>query len=288
MPLKDIDWNKVAKQTQVSYNIGRENAIINAQAEGNVPKYEWLTGKKLVERDPIAEAIKLDKKSREQQPIISKLTEISEKTITPKALTTIMQNIPAIDYDRLAEPETLALPSTKPHHRRSKSDPIIINMNEGIDPTIIAKYDFKMPYDIAKEVSSSESKMGEFGAQKKKLEHAIKTIASRSRHDASLQQDLHNLRQLNKAYNTIKQNKEMIKKPTSSTSTSTSTGKGVKNRVYYTNPKELAQRLTVLLGEVQAGNNSKRIKNEIADISHHMYKKKLIKKKEYRNILAQI
>ena len=287
MPFKDIDWNKVAKQTQVSYNIGRENAIINAQAEGNVPKYEWLTGKKLVERDPIAEAIKLDKKSREQQPIISKLTEISDKTITPKALTTIMRDIPAIDYARVTEP--LALPSTKPQHRRSKSDPIIINMNEGIDPTIIAKYDFKMPYDIAKEVSSSESKMVEFEAQKKNLEHEIKTIASRSRRDPSLRQDLHNLRQLNKAYNTIRQNKEMIKKPTSSsTSTSTSTGKGVKNRIYYTNPKELTQRLTVLLGEVQAGNNSKHIKNEIADISHHMYKKKLIKKKEYRNILSSM
>ena len=37
---------------------------------------------------------------REQQPIISKLTEISEKTLSPQALTTIMQNIPAIDYNR--------------------------------------------------------------------------------------------------------------------------------------------------------------------------------------------
>ena len=157
----------------------------------------------------------------------------------------------------VANEEPLAIASTK-SHRRTMSDPITIDMNEGIDPAIISKYKFKMPNEIIKEVATSKDKMDEFGEQKKNLENTVKTIASRSRHDVSLRQDLQNLRQLNKAYNTIKQNKELIKKPTSSTSTSTSTGKGVKSRIYYTNPKELVQRLEVLVGEVQAGNKSKR------------------------------
>ena len=285
MPFKDIDWNKVAKQTKVSYNIGRANALINAQTDKNIHKVELLSGIDLIERDPIEEAIQMEKIVREQQPIISKLKEISEKTITPQALTTIMQNIPTIDYDGVTEPEPLAITSTKPHHRRSKSDPITIDMNEGIDPTLTAKYNFKMPNEIIKEVASSKDKMIEFGQQKKKLENELKTIGSRSRHDASLQPDLQSLRKLNKAYNTIKQNQALLKKPTS-TSTSKSTGKGIKNRIYYTNLKELKQRLNVLIGERQAGNSSKHNKNEIADILHHLYKKKAIKKKEYRNILA--
>mgnify|MGYP003390452916 CR=1 FL=1 len=282
MPFKDINWNKVAKQTAVSYNIGRTNALINAKTDKDIHKVELLSGVDLLERDPLDEAIKMEKIVREQQPIISKLTEISEKTLSPQALTTIMQNFPAIDYNRVAEDQPLAIASTK-SHRRTMSDPITIDMNEGIDPTIISKYKFKMPNEIIKEVATSKDKMDEFGVQKKSLENMVKTIASRSKHDVSLLQDLQNLRQLNIAYNRIKQNKELLKKPTS-----TSTGKGVKSRIYYTNPKELVQRLGVLAGEVQAGNKSKRIKNEIADISHHLYKKKVIKKAQYRNILTSM
>ena len=282
MPFKDINWNKVAKQTAVSYNIGRTNALINAKTDKDIHKVELLSGVDLLERDPLDEAIKMEKIVREQQPIISKLTEISEKTLSPQALTTIMQNFPAIDYNRVAEDQPLAIASTK-SHRRTMSDPITIDMNEGIDPAIISKYKFKMPNEIIKEVATSKDKMDEFGVQKKSLENMVKTIASRSRHDVSLQQDLQNLQQLNKAYNRIKQNKELLKKPTS-----TSTGKGVKSRIYYTNPKELVQRLEVLVGEVQAGNKSKRIKNEIADIAHHLYKKKVIKKAQYRNILTSM
>ena len=287
MPFKDINWNKVAKQTAVSYNIGRTNALINAKTDKDIHKVELLSGVDLLDRDPLDEAIKMEKIVREQQPIISKLTEISEKTLSPQALTTIMQNIPAIDYNRGANEEPLAIASTK-SHRRTMSAPITIDMNEGIDPAIISKYKFKMPNEVIKEVATSKDKMEEFGEQKKSLENTVKTIASRSKHDVSLRQDLQNLQQLNKAYNTIKQNKELIKKTTSSTSTSTSTGKGVKSRIYYTNPKELVQRLEVLVGEVQAGNKSKRIKNEIADIAHHLYKKKVIKKAQYRNILTSM
>ena len=283
MPFKDINWNKVAKQTAVSYNIGRTNALINAKTDKDIHKVELLSGVDLLERDPLDEAIKMEKIVREQQPIISKLTEISEKTLSPQALTTIMQNIPALDYNRIGEELPLAITNTNTQHRRSKSDPIIIDLNKNIDPAIIAKYNFKMPNEIVKDVATSKDKMDEFGVQKKNLENMVRTIASRSRHDASLQQDLQNLRELNKAYNRIKQNKELLKKPTS-----TSTGKGVKSRIYYTNPKELVQRLEVLVGEVQAGNKSKRIKNEVADIAHHLYKKKIIKKAQYRNILTSM
>src|SRR5207237_7376469 len=117
------------------------------------------------------------------------------------------------------------------------------------------------------------------------LENILKAVGSQSRHKKELKPDLKSLQKYNDALKTILKNQASIKKPTS---TATSTGKGVKNRIYYTNPKELVQRLKVLIGQVQAGNNSKQINNEIADISHHLYKRKAIKKTEYRAILAHM
>ena len=53
MPFKDIDWGKVAKQTEVSYNIGRTNALINAKSDKNIQKVELLSGTDLLHRDPL-------------------------------------------------------------------------------------------------------------------------------------------------------------------------------------------------------------------------------------------
>lgn len=272
MPFKDIDWGKVAKQTVVSYNIGRANALINAKSDKNIQKVELLSGTDLVERDPLDEAIQMEKIIREQQPIISKLKEISEKTITPQAMTNIMQNIPAIDY--LTGDQPLAI-------TKSQFDLAQVDMNQDLDQTIIEKYNFQMPNTIINEIASDKNKLSEYKIQKKELENMLQTLGSRSRYNKELKKDLKELQKYNKTLKDIFKYPSAIKK-----STSTSTGKGVKNRIYYTNPKELGQRLNVLIGEVQAGNNSKRIKNEIADISHHLYKKKAIKKKEYKNILA--
>ena len=288
MPFKDIDWSKLAKQTQVSYNIGRANAIINAQSDKNIQKVELLSGINLVERNPLDEAIQMEKIVREQQPIISKLKEISEKTISPQALTTIMQKIPAIEYDRVVDhqPPAITSTTTSKSQRRSRSNPITIDMNEGIDPNIISKYNYKMPSDIIKEIAHDKEKLTELTNQQSELVNTLKRLGARKKHDETLNVDHKSLQKYNEAMKTILANHSMIKKTKSSTSTST--GKGVKNRIYYTNPKQLTQRLSVLVGEVQAGNNSKSIKNEIADIAHHLYKKKTIKKKEYRSILNSI
>ena len=274
MPFKDIDWDKVAKQTQVTYNIGRANALINAQSDKNKQKVELLSGTDLLQRDPLEEAIQMEKIVREQQPIISKLKEISEKTITPQAMTTIMQNIPALDYARVAEPEPLAITATR-------LDQVSIPANKDIDPTIIKEYSYKMPYDIIEEIASGKANYSDLEKQQKQVGKLTKKLARESGRNQELVPKKEAFQKYNTKLKEILANFDSFKM-------STSTGKGVKNSIYYTNPKELAQRLNVLLGERQAGNNSKRIKNEIADISHHLYKNKAIKKKEYQAILANM
>jgi hypothetical protein len=196
-----------------------------------------------------------------------------------------MQKIPAIEYDRVAEDQPFAITSTKARHRRSKSDPVFIPANKDIDPTIIKEYSYKMPYDIIQEIASGETNYDNLKNQQKQVGELIKQFARESGRNPELIPKKIAFQKYNKKLKQILDNYDSFEK---STSASTSTGKGAKNRIYYTNPKELAQRLNVLLGEVQAGNNSKRIKNEIADISHHLYKKKAIKKKEYKYIMDQI
>ena len=143
-----------------------------------------------------------------------------------------------------------------------------------------------MPSDIIKEIAHDKDKLTELTNQQSELVNTLKRVGARKKHDETLNEEHKSLQILNDAMKTIIANHTMIKKTTSSTSKST--GKGVKNTIYYTNAKELLQRLSVLVGEFEAGNKSKRIKNEIADISHHLYKKKVLKKKEYRSILARM
>ena len=278
MPFKDINWGKVAKQTEVSYNIGRANALINAKSDKNIQKVELLSGTDLVQRDPLDEAIEMDKIVREQQPIISKLKEISEKTISPQTMTTIMQNIPAIDYKRASE-HPLAI--------TRKSGQFAYDMNEGIDKTILEKYNYKMPYDIIRETPFNEEKLNELRNLQKEVARKSSTLGLKSFRNPELISDKETLMEYNeKLKDILKKHGSIKRRGSASTSTSISTGKGAKNKIYYTNPKELVQRLEVLVGELQAGNKSKRIKNEIADIAHHLYKKKAIKKSQYRNILT--
>ena len=47
-------------------------------------------------------------------------------------------------------------------------------------------------------------------------------------------------------------------------------------------------RMAVLLGEMNAGNTSQVVKNELADIAHHFYKNKQLDKDQYSKILSLI
>jgi hypothetical protein len=47
-------------------------------------------------------------------------------------------------------------------------------------------------------------------------------------------------------------------------------------------------RMIVLLGEMNAGNTSPVVKNELADIAHHFYKNKQLDKDHYSKILSLI
>ena len=53
-------------------------------------------------------------------------------------------------------------------------------------------------------------------------------------------------------------------------------------------PKQLLQRLPIALAQVQAGNNSENLLNEIRQIVYSLYQSKEITKKVYNNIIKPI
>ena len=62
------------------------------------------------------------------------------------------------------------------------------------------------------------------------------------------------------------------------------TGEGLK---ILTN-KQMLNRLPVLLAQIQAGNNSKSLKNELRQILHSLYRSKVLTKTVYNNLIKSI
>jgi hypothetical protein len=84
---------------------------------------------------------------------------------------------------------------------------------------------------------------------------------------------------INKNYNLSDTEKEFIRNfiAKSEADVSTSKQRAVCNKTW--------DRMAVLLGELNAGNTSPVVKNELADIAYHFYKKGELDKPEYRQIL---
>ena len=52
--------------------------------------------------------------------------------------------------------------------------------------------------------------------------------------------------------------------------------------------KQMLNRLLVLLAQIQAGNNSKSLKNEVRQILYSLYRSKVLTKTVYNNLIKSI
>ena len=52
--------------------------------------------------------------------------------------------------------------------------------------------------------------------------------------------------------------------------------------------KQMLTRLPILLAQIQAGNNSKSLKNEVRQILHSLYRSKILTKTIYNNLIKSI
>ena len=56
----------------------------------------------------------------------------------------------------------------------------------------------------------------------------------------------------------------------------------------FTSIQEIMERVQVLLGEIEAGNTSINLRNELAELLHYMYEHKRIRKQDYTNLIKAI
>ena len=56
----------------------------------------------------------------------------------------------------------------------------------------------------------------------------------------------------------------------------------------FTSIQEIMERVKVLLGEMEAGNTSMVLRNELADLLHYLYKRKQIKKNDYTKLIGLV
>lgn len=284
MGFKDIDFRKLAMQSSMSFNLNKEIAVINAKADKDLKKVELLTGVQLEQIDPIYEALKLEKARKKQKPITEKLSEIAERTSTVNELTNIMKSNtpPAIDYNRLGEIIAQLQPSLQEQQTNEREEQILEgDIDKGIDEDVLKKYQFPRLSNAIKNQTVEE--LQDF---QKTVGKTTKQVAGISARDESMVRDKEVLMSYNsRLKNIIKEHSVFTVKKD---------GKGFKNSkkyggsLYYTNVSTLKKRMQILLGEIQAGNNSRQLLNELADVCHHLYKNKKITRTEYRQILSHI
>ena len=53
-------------------------------------------------------------------------------------------------------------------------------------------------------------------------------------------------------------------------------------------PQQILARLSILLAQIKAGNNSRELKNEIRQLLYSLYRSKKISKTVYKNLIATI
>jgi hypothetical protein len=284
MPFRDIDFNKVKHDTEVMEKLNREIAIINASANRDLEKVEFLSGVKLYTPDPIKEQIERQQAVARQQPVLDKLNELvelsSNQITTGQIADIIRKNIPAITLAH--PPEQLEYfdapaeaPTRSPKKETKEKKVAKVNLDAGEDREMLEEYDFPLPSKLV--VMSLEDL--------KKLDlsvgHKLKQLGQIKKNDKSVSPRVEKLQYYHQSLKSIIGNKSSGKIVVDE---NVQTAKGL----IFTNMKDLYDRLIVLVGEVQAGNTSKRLKNELAEIAHHLYRNNVISKPKYSTLLKAI
>jgi hypothetical protein len=298
MPFRDIDFNKVKHDTELMQKLNRDIAIINASANRDLEKVEFLSGVKLYTPDPIKEQIEQQQAVARQQPVLDKLNELVELSSNP--ITTgqiadiIRKNIPAITQAHPPQPpeplefhgaveESPKKPAEKPPKQPA------FDIDKELDAKVLREHGFEMPSKLTaktkEELQGISKNVGAFN----------KAHSGWKNGTPEEQYALENTKTYLIRVNRIKDNLDiremppdanvtLRKKKAAHTSSAEQEGEGI----YFTNMKDLYDRLLVLVGELQAGNTSKKLRNELGEIAHHLYKNKVITKPKYRTLLKAI
>ena len=148
--------------------------------------------------------------------------------------------------------------------------------DQGIDEEIVKKfYRFDMPSEILKDESLFEQ-------NNNRVVQQLKSLGGQKRGKyADPEIDVHI-----KALSYYNERIKLIKNALDQQST-VQTGSGIVSYKYYSSCDELIQRLNILCGSREAGNNSPEIRNEIVDILDILLNNNYIKAKQHKKLYSK-
>ena len=145
--------------------------------------------------------------------------------------------------------------------------------DEGIDEEIVKNYyRFNMPSEIVKDKNLYEPNY-------KRVVQQLKSLGGRKKSKdagSDIDKDIEALSFYNERIKLIKKYLDQQSK--------TQTGSGIVSYKYYSSCDELIQRLKVLCGSREAGNNSPEVRNEIVSILDILLKNRYINTKEHKKL----
>jgi hypothetical protein len=184
MPFRDIDFNKVKHDTELMQKLNRDIAIINASANRELDKVEFLSGVKLYTPDPIKEQIELQRAVATQQPVLDKLNELVElsanQVTTGQIADIVRKNIPAITLaSPPQQPEPLEFhDAVEESPKKSAKEPPkqpAFDLDKELDPKVIREHGFKMPSKLTakslEELEDISEAVGKFNSAHSRWYH---------------------------------------------------------------------------------------------------------------------
>ena len=241
--LKKKRMKKLKELHETINTITKARKIQKAQVDSNVMKEELSQEEMERFHKPLTDLVQ--EKSNE-------LLETLEEKTTRIPIESSVQHQKSIEAPLPDIKELPSKESSEESSRSLKEPPNIFYPDEGIDKEIVKDiYRFNMPSEILKDYSLYEqnynrvvSTLKSLGAQKKG-KHAVPEIG-----------------EYIKALSTYNERIKLIKKALDQQS---QTGTGITYK-YYSTCDELIERLNLLCGSKDAGNNSTEIRNEIVSI----------------------
>ena len=173
-------------------------------------------------------------------------------------------------HDNVPQPESEESIAERTKLRRQRSDEAVKKENM-VDPKLFREYvDYLNPSDIYKNLNKtigSKGSKAQVNAIKNRWANFMETFKSNFTIDAKkikMRNNMFNIAELILEFNQLNQS-----------------GKGSK----ILTPNQMLSRLPISLAQLKAGNNSEKLKNEIRQLLHSLYRSKKLRKNIYKNLV---
>ena len=310
--------NKI-KANNAQYNLDRMNADISAYSSGNLSKYEYLTNKDLGYKPDAFEKAKF-----EYSPLGKVFTDGLNKSDKKEGLLKRLKNIENRSNNQLLALRNINRPAIRGRDNGGYDDDDDDDDDDDINNTykkITEDYkNNKIEYEEIKEQLNKTDKVYKESSTKKKIiditwiddpklfNQINDDVTSRYRKKKSTDlssiqnflddinnEDIKNKKDAYKNFKDLKNSvksdklKDIVKELERAIfgydyENEELSGSGLK----ILTKKQMLSRLPILLAQIQAGNNSTKLKNEIRQILYSLYRSKVLTKTVYNNLIKVI